>query len=100
MYWSMLASAMIRKYTFKRIDNMEDIPEEVQMCCCEVAEKLYMADMAKSENGLILQSYENDGEKGAYKTDDMSDSRIRQNVNGIIKRWLIHTGLMDYGVMQ
>lgn len=98
-YWSMLASGMIRQSTFKRIDDMEHVPEEVQMCCCEAAEKLYMAESAKDENGLVLQSYENDGDKGVYKTDEISELQVMENIDGIIKRWLIHTGLMDYGVI-
>ncbi len=97
-YWAVLASGEIRQRTFKRVDNMTDIPEEVKMCCCEAAEKLYLAEAAKDENGMVLQSFSNDGESGTYKTDDMSETGIRRGISGIIRKWLIHTGLMYCGV--
>ena len=77
---------------------MEIIPEDVQMCCCEVAEKLYLYDAAKDNNGMILQSYGNDGDTGTYKTDDLTAEAIENAVSEIIERWLIHTGLMYCGV--
>ena len=97
-YWSMLATAKIRDRTFGRVDAMEEIPEEVQMCCCEVAEKLYQSEAAKAENGMILQSYGNDGETATYKTDDLSEQAIGKAMDGIISRWLSLTGLMYCGV--
>ena len=68
------------------------------MCCCELAEKLYSLESARDENGMFLQSFSNDGESGAYKTDDMSEVGIRRSVSGIVKKWLLHTGLMYCGV--
>lgn len=96
-YWAMQATALIRRSTFGRVDGMEEIPEDVQMCCCEVAEKLYTAESAKDENGLILQSYGNDGETGTYKTDELSESAVGRSVSRIIRKWLVHTGLMYLG---
>ncbi len=97
-YWSMLATTEIRNQTFDRVDKLSEIPDEVQMCCCEVAEKLYQREQAKSDNGMILQSYGNDGETAAFKTDDLTESAIHQAVDGIIRRWLSNTGLMYRGV--
>lgn len=97
-YWAVLASGEIRQRTFNRVDNMTDIPEEVKMCCCEAAEKLYLAEAAKDENGMVLQSFSNDGESGTYKTDDMSETGIQRGISRIIRKWLIHTGLMYCGV--
>lgn len=97
-YWAMLASGEIRQRTFDRIDALEEIPEEVRMCCCELAEKLYSLESARDENGMFLQSFNNDGESGAYKADDMSEAGIRHSISEIVKRWLLHTGLMYCGV--
>lgn len=99
-YWAMLASGEIRQRTFGRVDALEDIPEEIRMCCCEVAEKLYLMESAKGENGMVLQSFSNDGESGTFKTDDMSEAGIRRGVSRCIRRWLIHTGLMYCGVYE
>lgn len=97
-YWAMLASGENRQRTFNRIDAMAEIPEEAQMCCCELAEKLYFMESAKGENGMVLQSFSNDGESGTYKADDMSEAGIRCSVSRIARKWLIHTGLMYCGV--
>lgn len=98
-YWSMLASAQIRRNTFDRIDDLETIPEEVQMCCCEVAEKLYIAESAKSENGMIQQSFGNDGETGTFKVDEMSEEAVQKSISCIIRKWLVNTGFMYCGVI-
>lgn len=97
-YWVMLASGEIRQRTFGRADGMADIPGEIRMCCCEVAEKLYLVDSAKDANGMVLQSFSNDGESGTYKADDMSEAGVRRAVSGIIRKWLLHTGFLYCGV--
>lgn len=97
-YWSMLASANIRRITFGCIDHMENVPDEVQMCCCEVAEKLYIADRARGEDGMLHQSYGNDGETGTFKTDELSEEAVQKSISQIIRKWLANTGLMYCGV--
>lgn len=99
-YWAMLASGEIRNRTFGRVDGMADIPDEVRMCCCEAAEKLYVLEAAKDNNGMVLQSFSNDGESGTYKTDDMSEAGIRRGISKIVRKWLIHTGLLYCGVWE
>ena len=97
-YWAMLASGEIRQLTFSRIDDLAEVPEEAGMCCCELAEKLYAVESIKDENGMILQSYGNDGETGTYKTDDLSESGVRRSATRIIRKWLGNTELMYCGV--
>lgn len=97
-YWSMQASSEIRKRTFGILDQLESIPDVVQICCCEVAEKLYSYEMAKGDNGMVLQSYGNDGDTGTYKTEDFTDVAVNSAISEIIERWLLNTGLMYCGV--
>lgn len=97
-YWAMQASLQIRRLTFGRLDSMEALPENAQMCCCEVAEKLHSFEAAKDSNGMILQSYGNDGDTGTYKADDMTEKAVNKSVAGIIRKWLSSTGLMYCGV--
>lgn len=98
-YWAMMASFRIREYTFGNADNADEFNESIQMCCCELAEKLYSVESMKGEDGMILQSYGNDGETGTYKVDDLTDSGIEKEVSRIIRRWLSNTGLLYCGVM-
>lgn len=99
-YWSFQASSVIRQNTFSRIDSMDKIPEEVVMCCCEIAERLYQAEAVRSEEGKILQSYGNDGETGTYKVDEFSENAIKRSVSSITRKWLASTGLMYCGVTK
>ncbi len=67
-YWLAQASRKINRRAFGKTDALQEVPDEVKMCCCAVAEKLYQFESAKSENGMVLQSYGNDGETATYKT--------------------------------
>ena len=97
-FFAMQASSRLRRRTFDRLENMEEIPKEAKMCCCVVAERLYAVEQAKGENGLILQSYSNDGDSGTYKTDEISAAATEMGVDESIRRWLGHTGLLYCGV--
>lgn len=97
-YYAMLATTKIRFRTNGNIKESEEIPEEVRMCCCEIAERLYELDKAKGENGLILQSYSNDGDSGTFKTDDVTTKAVETAVDKIIRNWLAGTGLLFCGV--
>ena len=44
--------------------------------------------------------YGNDGETGTYKTDELSEAGIRRSVAGIVRKWLVNTGLMYCGVRR
>lgn len=97
-YWLAQASRKINRRAFGKTDVLQEVPDEVKMCCCAVAEKLYQFESAKSENGMVLQSYGNDGETATYKTTDMSESAISSKVLEIIEEWLMPTGLLYCGV--
>lgn len=80
------------------MDQMESIPDDVQMCCCEVAERLYRQESARGNNGMILQSYGNDGETGTFKTDEFSADALKSGVSDVVNKWLADTGLLYCGV--
>ena len=97
-HFAMLASGEIRYRTFGRMEELVEIPEVVSCCCCEIAEKLYSVEMAKDENGMILQSYGNDGETGTYRTSDLSPNAVQRSIGKMIQKWLAHTDYMYCGV--
>lgn len=97
-YWSNRASSEIRRLTFGRIDLLSDIPDYVQMCCCEVANKLYLHESIKDESGKILQSYSNDGESGTYLVSELTESALEKEIYKTIYKHLSLTGLMYAGV--
>ena len=97
-YWSMQATSKIKSCTFGRVEVLDALPEPVLMCCCEVAEKLYLFDAAKTENGMVLRSYGNDGETAAFESADFTAEAVTKAVSDIIEKWLSNTGLTYCGV--
>lgn len=97
LYYAQKATKEIRVRTFGNIDESGPVPYDVQMCCCEVAEKLCDADRAKGENGMVLQSYSNDGDSGTFQAADMTPDGVASAVDLIVRSWLLDTGLMYCG---
>lgn len=93
------ASVLLDQYTFGRIAELPEIPEEIEICVCELAELQYKSDMLQ-QNGGIVTSWSNDGQSGSM---DISNSRftgegylkeVRNIVNRNLHRYhaLIYTG--------
>ena len=40
-FYAQKATQVIKQYTFDNIDENKPFKDEIQMCCCEVAEHLY-----------------------------------------------------------
>lgn len=92
------ATREIRARTHGSINESGEIPDAVRYCCCELIDRLYTVEAAKSGNGLILQSYENDGESGEFLAADLTEEKTAEAVDGIIRSWLSDTGLLFCGV--
>ena len=92
-YWEREARMQIDSYTFGRIESLPELPEEVKLCTCAVAEVLYQADKAKAEQQ----------ESGLAGTVDLSSSTVtetgkRQEVQRLIVQHLSSTGLIYRGL--
>lgn len=98
--YAMRATKEIRARTFGNIKEDAELQDEVRMCCCEVAEKLYDADCAKGENGMVLQSYSNDGDSGSFQASEMTAEGVSAAIDGIVRSWLLDIGLMYCGVRR
>lgn len=99
-FYARKATKEIRTRTFGNIKESGEIMEEVKMCCCELAEKLYMDDQAKEKNGLVLQNFSNDGESGTFQVQDQTAEGIEAGIGRIIRGWLSDTGLLFCGVRK
>lgn len=105
LYWEREARMQIDRHTFGRVQSMPEPPEAVRLCTCAVAEVLYRADKAKSEqqeNGLAgpLSSWSNDGQSG---TVDLSSSTVTETgkmkeVRRLIAQYLCNTNLLYRGL--
>ncbi len=96
--YAMKASGIIRKHTFGNIDESDTIPDEVQMCACELAEQLYGYAQATSDSNGGNVTSEKDGTWSAtyasYET--MASAEASQEYE-IIYNWLALTGLLYSG---
>lgn len=99
-FYVAMATKRIRHRTCGNIDENEVITEEVQMCCCEVAERLCKYESAKDEAGRVLQSFSNDGNSGTFADTGMSRMDVDKEIDVIIKRALSGTGLLYCGVKR
>lgn len=100
-YYEKQAEKEINRVTFDRVKEMEEIPEEVKDCVCDVAELIFKAEQfGGSDAPGPLASYGNDGETGTY---DLSRSIYTEEgkhkkIKEIIEKHLGNTGFMYLGV--
>lgn len=90
------ATQRIKLYTGSNV-NETDIPENVKMCCCEVAEKLYSVEQADLDIGNI-SSESVGGWSKSYESSGSRKQRLEKEIKNIIYQWLSGTGLLYRGV--
>lgn len=96
-FWANQASAIIKSHTFGNIDESREIPEEVKMCCCEIAELLFHDDKRKHESGG-LSSESVGGWSKSYESSESAEKALNSSVSKAIRKWLSGTGLLYSGV--
>lgn len=92
------ASIFVKFLTFSRVDDMTEIPEEVSLATCAVADVMYQDRMRKDDAGREIASENNDGYSVSFVT---SQSKTTGTVEHRCKRaaypYLAHTGLLYRG---
>lgn len=89
------ATLIIRQYTFNRI-NDNNIPDEVRMCCCELAESEYSQDKVKTGNGIASEKVGDYSVSYVSTADTEALNKSKQAE--IINNWLLMTGLLYRGL--
>lgn len=96
-FYARQASQVIDAYTFDRLKDVEDVPEEVKMCCCELAEAGYRREKQQREAGGKTSE-----KIGTYSVSFGSAqeiaSAVSQELRSIVMKWLANTGLCYRGV--
>lgn len=96
-FYARQASQLIDRYTFGRLSGVEDIPEEVQMCCCELAEAEFKREQQQKASGG--KTSEKIGTYSAtFGSAKEMDSVAVSKQRSIIMKWLGNTGLCYRGV--
>jgi hypothetical protein len=96
--WSIKASNVVRAYTFNNIDETITIPDDVQMCVCEVAEHLYACNQRYIESDSSVASEKDGSWSVTYKDRRTVEREDKDKAADIILTWLANTGLMFCGV--
>lgn len=95
-YYFREASRIIDVYTFGNIDP-DNIPEEVKMCCCELAEQAFKYDTAQAQsfgkNSESVQGWSVSYDSAAAQNDAQKNAQT-----DIIIKWLSGSGLLFSGV--
>ena len=95
-YYAREASRVIDRYTFDRLARVTEVPEDVGMCCCELAEQCFRTEKQKKEAGKTSEKV------GTYSVTFASEADvIRNDMNekrNIVMKWLSGTGLCYRGI--
>lgn len=95
------ASIFVKFLTFSRVDEMSEIPEEVKLATCAVAETMYQDMQAKDAAGREIASENNDGYSISYVTSQSDNvGTIEHRCKKVAYQYLVHTGLLFRGSDQ
>lgn len=91
------ASQLIDQYTFGRLKELTELPEDVRMCCCELAEAEFRREKQQKDSGGKVSEH-----IGTYSVSfgsaQESAAAIGREQRSIIMKWLANTGLCYQGV--
>lgn len=96
-FYAQQASQLIDCHTFGRLKGIKEIPEEVRMCCCELAEAFFDAEKReKASGGKISEKI------GTYSVTFGAAlenvQAVETRYRSIILKWIGSTGLCYQGV--
>ena len=93
-FYARSATQKIKLYTCDNIDE-SDIPECVKMCCCELAEKLYIYEQSYND-GVSSESV--GGWSKSYESTSNKQRNLKSDIREIVYKWLSNTGLLYRGL--
>ncbi len=94
-FYALKATRIINQYTFGNIDE-SNLIDEVQMCCCEIAEFIYNTEQQERPKGIQSEKV---GEYSiTYEKDTDIDAQKYSALKSIIYNWLSDTGLLYRGL--
>ncbi|WP_313584471.1 hypothetical protein [Lacrimispora sp.] len=97
-FYARSASRIMNSLTFGRIDKLNDLTEDIKMCCCEIAERCYTIEKERKAAGG--KTSEKIGTYSATFSDKvLSDTEISTtDAYRIMNKWLSETGLLYRGI--
>lgn len=97
LFYARSASQVIDRYTFNRLKFLQELPEPVQMCCCELAEAEYRSEKQQKEADGKTSEKIGTYSVGFASAQESAQASAKEQRN-IIMKWLADTGLCYQGV--
>ena len=86
-YFAMQASAQINRFLGGAVLG-DAIPEEVRLCCCEVAELLYTGETSEASKKAGLASESVQGWSQSYESSESRSSAQNNAIDAVLHKWL------------
>ena len=96
-FYARQASTVIDRYTHGNI-NADSVPEQVQYCCCELAELIHTADTSEAAKKAGIASESVQGWSQSYESTQARQEAAQSAQRDCIYKWLSGTGLLYSGV--
>lgn len=94
-YFARIATQEIKRFTGENV-NEYDIPEEVSMCCCEIAEMIFRQEQSSQNEGVSSESVQ--GWSKSYESTENRKQAFDTAVRECVYKWLNGTGLLYRGL--
>lgn len=95
-FYAMQASLIIDAYTHGRLKNLREMPDTVQMCCCELAESEWRREKRQKESGGKTSEKIGTYSVGFETGQDLARAAGNEQ-RSIVMKWLSDTGLCYQG---
>lgn len=86
-YFAMQASAQINRFLGSAVPE-DAIPEEVRLCCCEVAELLYTGETSEASKKAGITSESVQGWSQSYESSESRSSAQSNAIDAVLHKWL------------
>ena len=86
-YFAMQASAQINRFLGCTVPD-DALPEEVQLCCCEVAELLYTGETSEASRKAGIASESVQGWSQSYESSESRSHAQSNAIDAALHKWL------------
>ncbi|MBO5198055.1 MAG: hypothetical protein J6B85_05985 [Lachnospiraceae bacterium] len=92
------ASRILDQYTFGRLNELDEVPDDVKLCCCELAELGYRQDERERQTEGGKTSEKVGTYSVTYASEQTAEQETASGIRCILAKWLGNTGLLYQGV--
>lgn len=94
-FYARKAAQEIKRFTLNNIDE-DNLPECVELCCCEIAELLYNSEQRSETEGISSESV---GDHSVHYEDAKTARQLLgEKIEDSVIAWLSGTGFLFRGV--